>query len=104
MERELTFEEPITSVDALQRAIYRLSDRLSCDIHSEDGKIKCTIHLVTDDLEDAEATLGDFRNEVNDQVLRERIRKETELSRNLILSLAFSQTGLTDESDEAAES
>ena len=35
-----------------------------------------------------------FRAEVNDQILRARIAKETEPLRNLVFALAFSQTGL----------
>jgi His-Xaa-Ser system protein HxsD len=37
-----------------------------------------------------------FRAEVNDQILRARIAKETEPLRNLVFALAFSQTGLAD--------
>jgi His-Xaa-Ser system protein HxsD len=40
--------------------------------------------------------VADFRNEVLDQVLRERIRAETSDIRNLVLALAFSRTGLAD--------
>ena len=47
-----------------------------------------------DNADSAEETLKDFRNEVLDQSLRERIRNETAEVRNLILSLAFSNTGL----------
>jgi His-Xaa-Ser system protein HxsD len=45
------------------------------------------------------ALLADFRNEVVDQALRERIRDETQETRNLILALAFSHTGLVDAED-----
>ena len=38
--------------------------------------------------------MAEFQNEVLDQVLRERIRNETKEVRNLILALAFSNTGL----------
>jgi hypothetical protein len=34
--------------------------------------------------------------EVNDQILRMRIAKETEPLRNLVFALAFSQTGLVE--------
>jgi His-Xaa-Ser system protein HxsD len=42
----------------------------------------------------AEAVRADFRRHVLDQVLRERIRRETEGVRNAIFALAFSNTGL----------
>ena len=41
-----------------------------------------------------------FRAEVNDQILRLRIAKETEPLRNLVFALAFSQTGLVEAETE----
>jgi len=57
--------------------------------------VEITLHIVGDD-SDPDAVLADFRNEVLDQVLRERIRAETVEVRNLVLAAAFSKTGLTD--------
>jgi His-Xaa-Ser system protein HxsD len=98
-ERQLTFEAAAHSVDAVQRAAYKFSDRLSCDLARNNGTIQCTLHL-PDQTEDVEATLADFRNEVLDQTLRERIRGETSEVRNLILALAFSKTGLADKPEQ----
>jgi His-Xaa-Ser system protein HxsD len=98
-ERQLTFESSAHSVDAIQRAIYKFSDRLSCDLATNNGSVHCTLHLLDEDA-DTDATLADFRNEVLDQTLRERIRGETSEVRNLILALAFSKTGLTQSSDD----
>ena len=92
---QLTFESSAHSVDAIQRAAYKFSDRLSCDLATQNGSVLCTLHL-PDETEDVATTLSDFRNEVLDQTLRERIRGETAEVRNLILALAFSKTGLTD--------
>ena len=44
----------------------------------------------------ADEVVAEFRSEVLDQVLRERIRAETADVRNLVLALAFSKTGLTE--------
>ena len=55
-----------------------------------------TFTLWTESDADAEALVAEFRNEVLDQVLRERIRIETQEARNLILAVAFSGTGLVD--------
>ena len=41
-----------------------------------------------------------FRAEVNDQILRVRIAKETEPLRNLVFALAFSRTGLAEADTE----
>lgn len=87
----LEFDSEVASIDAIQRAAYRLSDRLSVDIRTGDP-IVCTIHVGDD--ENANELAVQLRNEVLDQVLRERIRVETEATRNLVLALAFSQTGL----------
>lgn len=94
-ERTLSFDRSTVSLDAVQRAVYRLSDRLSCDITASDGEIEVTIHPSDPDA-DIEKLLGDLRNEVLDQELRERIRAETSDVRNLVLALAFSKTGLTE--------
>jgi His-Xaa-Ser system protein HxsD len=99
IERELTFDVTSYSADAIQRAAYRLSDRLSVDLTAEESSFRCVLHLSTEDTAVSEAILSDFRNEVLDQVLRERIRVETEGVRNVILALAFSNTGLISEDE-----
>jgi His-Xaa-Ser system protein HxsD len=94
-DRMLHFDRSAASIDAIQRSIYRLSDRLSCDIVPGDKAIEVVVHPADPDA-DVEQLLGDLRNEVLDQTLRERIRAETDDVRNLILALAFSKTGLAD--------
>lgn len=94
-ERTLSFDRRGHSLDAVQRAAYRFSDRLSCDVSEGAERIEVTVYF-DHDAEEAEALLADFRNEVLDQVLRERIRAETGDVRNLVLALAFSKTGLID--------
>jgi His-Xaa-Ser system protein HxsD len=96
IERELTFDRDGYSVDAIQRAAYRLSDGLSVDITVDERQVRCVVHMATDDIGDAETTLAAFRNEALDYVLRERIRAETEGVRNLILAAAFSGSDLID--------
>jgi His-Xaa-Ser system protein HxsD len=92
-EPKLSFDRAGYSLDAIQRAAYRFSDRLSCDISDGAETIEVSLHIA-DNVEEPEAVLADFRNEVLDQVLRERIRAETGDVRNLVLALAFSKTGL----------
>lgn len=93
---EVTFDRESHSADAIQRAAYRLSDRLSLNLVVESTEFHCHLTIVSDDEAVVAETLHDFRNEVLDQVLRERIRAETEGTRNVILSLAFSQTSLVE--------
>jgi His-Xaa-Ser system protein HxsD len=95
IERTLSFDRSAASLDAVQRAVYRLSDRLSCDITATDGAIEVVVHPSDTDA-DIEKLLGDLRNEVLDQELRERVRAETSDVRNLVLALAFSKTGLAE--------
>lgn len=92
--QELRFDTASHSADAIQRAAYRLSDRLSLELTSTEDAFVCRVCVPVDDEADAEPVVAELRNEVLDQVLRERIRTETEGVRNLILSLAFSNTGL----------
>lgn len=95
--RGVKFEKESASLDAIQRAAYRLSDRLSIDLETHEAVYHCAVDIEVDDEDAADQAIADFRNEVLDQVLRARIRTETEGVRNLILSLAFSRTGLTGE-------
>jgi His-Xaa-Ser system protein HxsD len=93
-EHELVFERDAYSADAIQRAVYRMSGRLSIDLVDEGNRYRCVVHLASAD-DDPAAALHALRTHILDEVLRERIRTETEGVRNLILSLAFSDTGLT---------
>lgn len=96
---ELRFDAASHSADAIQRAAYRFTNRCSLDLKRDGEEFICLLHVP--DERDADDLLAhDFRIEVLDQVLRERIRLETEAARNVILSLAFSQTGLTGEQAE----
>jgi His-Xaa-Ser system protein HxsD len=95
IERTLSFDRTTASVDAIQRAVYRLSDRLSCDISARETVVEVTVHPTDPDAQ-IEQLLGDLRNEVLDQTLRARVREETTDVRNLVLALAFSKTGLAD--------
>ncbi len=95
-EHRFSFDRTGHSIDAVQRAAYRLSDQLSCDISEGPEAIEVVVHL-KDDMGEPAAVLADFRNEVLDQVLRARIRAETGDVRNLVLALAFSKTGLIED-------
>ena len=99
IEREISFDARAHSVDAIQRAIYKLSDRLSCDLSVQEGSYRCKVHFAEMAEADVEELLANLRNEVLDETLRERIRSETQETRNLILAIAFANTGLVDSTD-----
>jgi His-Xaa-Ser system protein HxsD len=92
-----SFDLSSYSLDAIQRAAYRMSDRTSCEILVEEGAVEVVLTPLGN--ADAAGMVAELRNEVLDQVLRERIREETRDVRNLVLALAFSRTGLI-EGDE----
>jgi His-Xaa-Ser system protein HxsD len=93
---ELYFDAALHTGDAIQRAAYKMSDRLSCDLVRAGDGFRCTLHVEDGEID---ATIAEFRNEVLDETLRERIRAETAEVRNLILALAYSRTGLVDAAD-----
>jgi His-Xaa-Ser system protein HxsD len=97
----LTFERATVDLDALQRSAYALAAELTVDIRVSDSEYSCTLFA-----RDAEYSVDElahrFRTEVNDQILRARIAKETEPLRNLVFALAFSRTGLVGTEDATA--
>jgi His-Xaa-Ser system protein HxsD len=94
---EVKFDATGHSVDAIQRAAYRFSDRFSCELVTSETEHRCVLTAVGE--VDLESLVTDFRIEVLDQVLRERIRAETEPIRTMILAHAFSRTGVVDQQD-----
>jgi His-Xaa-Ser system protein HxsD len=91
---QLVFEDAGFSLNAIQRAAYRFIDRLTVDVVHEDSRFCCSVRIPPSAEGTAEEVLADFRIEVLDQSLRERIRAETADTRNLILAVAFSNTDL----------
>jgi His-Xaa-Ser system protein HxsD len=82
-------------IEAVKRAAYRFSDRVSVEITNGTEGTQCRLRpLQTKGTIDLNQLAGEFRNETLDQDLRLKIAQETEGYRNLILSLAFSKTPL----------
>lgn len=94
---EVAFDAKAHSIDAIQRAAYRFSDRVTCELIVGEVEHRCLLTAVEDG--NPSAHLDHFRNEVLDQVLRERIRAETGPVRTMILAHAFSRTGIADPQD-----
>jgi His-Xaa-Ser system protein HxsD len=94
---EVRFAAATTSVDAIQRAAYRFSDRLSCELLPGADEHVCVVRSRGN--ADIGEEVESFRVEVLDQTLRERIRAETEPIRTMILAQAFSRTGVVDPQD-----
>jgi His-Xaa-Ser system protein HxsD len=89
----LAFDRATVDLDALQRSAYAVAAEMTVDIRARGADYVCTLFPRTQDTA-VEELRHRFRAEVNDQVLRVRIARETEPLRNLVFALAFSQTGL----------
>ena len=91
----LAFDQATVDLDALQRSAYAVAAEMTVDIRVCGADYVCTLFPRKHDAADEELKHR-FRAEVNDQILRVRIAKETEPLRNLVFALAFSRTGLVD--------
>jgi His-Xaa-Ser system protein HxsD len=93
--RRLEFSNSVYEIEAIKRAAYRFSDRVSVEILPGAEVTVCRLLPVTPAAKKhLDEIVEDFRTEALDQDLRLKVSKETEATRNLILSLAFSKTGL----------
>ena len=91
----LAFDQATVDLDALQRSVYAVAGEMTVDIRVCGADYMCTLFPRRQGTTDDELRHR-FRAEVNDQILRVRIAKETEPLRNLVFALAFSQTGLAE--------
>lgn len=90
----LKFDKAAYSIEAAQAAAYRFIDRLTVVVSSTPEALVCEVEPIQGRSVDFDAAVADFKRELLDQQLRQRIGRETESVRNLVLSLAFSRTGL----------
>lgn len=89
------FDEHLFSIEAVQKAAYRFIHLYTVDMHLNAGNIECTLTPSQDfSSEGNEHYINEFKKEVLDQHLRIKIKSETESVRNLILGIAFSNSGL----------
>lgn len=95
MLEKITYDNNFYDVVAIQKAAYRLSHVFTIDISILEGKINC---LLKPNIMASEAGFNqgieEFKKDVLDQQLRLKLKAETEPIRNLILGIAFSNTGL----------
>ena len=89
------FDQATVDLDSLQRGAYAVAAQMTVDIRISGSDYVCTI-FSRESSAAADELKHRFRSEVNDQILRARIARETEPLRNLIFALAFSRTGLAD--------
>jgi His-Xaa-Ser system protein HxsD len=94
----LAFDQATVDLDALQRSAYAVAAEVTVDIRDSGADYVCTLFPRRGET-DAEELRHRFRAEVNDQILRARIAKETDPLRNLVFALAFSRTGLVEDGE-----
>jgi len=91
----VTFDDRVFSLIAIKKAAYTYLRTFSTEITGQDNQICCQL-VFTPAVDEAARVrfVEDFKKEVLDQDLRERLKTETEAVRNVILAHAFSKTGL----------
>ena len=94
----LSLDTSIYSVEAIKKTAYKFADRTSVLLNrTSESALSIVFNFAGKHaLENPEAVISDFCNELLDQDLREQIKKETDPLRNLIFAHAFSRTSLTD--------
>jgi His-Xaa-Ser system protein HxsD len=82
------FSASIQSLGALQEAAYRLIGQATCHIDEADGRYVCRLSPSQPQLHDDELR-SHFLNLVTDENLREKVGRETDRLRDVIVALAF---------------
>jgi His-Xaa-Ser system protein HxsD len=94
----LSFPCQLFSSIAVEKAAYRFSDRVYADFSILSDILSVELRPIKAlSLQQLEAIAVQFRIEVLDNELREKIALETAPIRNAVLAYAFSKTGLQDE-------
>ncbi len=91
----LNFPSSLYEADAIQKSAYKSLNLLTIDLHLSSDAFNCKVTAnngVSDEL--FANAVEEFKKEVLDQQLRLKLKAETESVRNLILGIAFSNTGL----------
>ncbi len=92
---KLEFDIQVYSIEAAQKAAYRLLNYFTIDIKTNANQIICTLSSNLGITEEGfDFAIQEFKKNILDEELRLKIRKETEPIRNLVLGVAFSRTGL----------
>lgn len=97
MQKIISLDGSIYSQDVILKAAYRLSNFFVIDLKKNDSTFEVNISAVPKITEEQfDYSLTMFKKNLTDEVLREKIKKETENERNLILGIAFSKTDFQD--------
>lgn len=92
----LTWDKRTVALEAIERALYALADQITGSVADGGDSWSLTAHP-RHARADHSSLAHRVRQEVNDQSLRIRIAARTDPIRNLVFALAFSRSGLVDE-------
>jgi His-Xaa-Ser system protein HxsD len=90
MNIDLTFDNRVNSIEAVQKALYRVISNSDFDLKIDGLNIQVTL-TTQDSSVDIQLLATELKRCVNDYSLREKIGAETADLRNLILATAFSR-------------
>jgi His-Xaa-Ser system protein HxsD len=82
------FNASMQSLGALQEAAYRLIGQAACQIDEADGRYVCRLSPSQPQYQGEELRVH-FLNLVTDENLREKVSRETDRLRDVIVALAF---------------
>lgn len=103
-ERTIYVDLRVFSMNAVKKTVYRFCSKYSADIVSEGPTRLRVTFTPRDGSEPADRNVeADFKSELLDQDLRERIYAETEPVRRLLLAHALSRVPLIDPELEQAD-
>lgn len=89
----LRVQVSIYGEEGIAQAVHRFTDRCYVHLEREGDSLICRL-LPKDERGDMRLVAGDLANEMLDQMLRHRLKEETEPTRRLIVAQAFSRTNV----------
>lgn len=90
---DMSWSRDAVPLEAIERALYALADRVTGTISPDQDSWRVTVHPRKAQA-DAGLLAARLRQEVTDQTLRVRIAERTDPIRNVVFALAFSRSGL----------
>lgn len=91
--REVRVSSAVYSLDCVKKSAYRFIDRATVELSVTGDAIACIFSFrAGTSAATADAMVSDFKTELLDQDLRQRVANETAATRNTILALAFAPT------------
>jgi len=91
--QEIPFDKTAYSIEAIQKAAYRGMNSFTLSFEQTDTTIVCFLTAnIEVEISDFLKGVEEFKKDVLDYTLRQKLKVETEDFRNLIIGIAFSET------------